>query len=59
MQAHLKRFGIEPDVFWFWNRRRWNELAVAIEVAVASDRPFDAEATAQAWGLRSGPGGAS
>jgi hypothetical protein len=58
MAAHRRKFGFEPDVFWFWNLRRWDQLAVAIEAAVASNRPFDPEAVARAWGLRNGPPGA-
>jgi hypothetical protein len=37
-------------MFLLWNLGRWDELAVAIEAAVASGRPFNPLALAKAWG---------
>jgi hypothetical protein len=59
IHAHRERFGVPPDMFPLWNLGRWDELAVAIEAAVASGRPFNPLALAKAWGYEPPPGTAA
>jgi hypothetical protein len=49
--SHRGRFRFAPGVGNLEGKGRDDELAALIEAAVLTSKPFDSEATAQAWGL--------